>query len=284
MPSVPARAVIFQCFHLLLHLAAWVLALFFVLPVVALLMGQSRLALVATLVDPRTYAAVGWTVAAASAAAAATVALGVPLAFLLSGLSGPPRRLARLGLRGLQALPQPVIGVGLVLFLDRWGVLPTLLRTGSSRAFVALAGAMAFVAAPGFVAVLVRAFVTSAAPLVRMARSLGADPWEAFWCCALPSVAADLRSAVLDAWASAAGELGVLLLVASLPVSGTVAVWLAWGAGRADRAAALGLVLLVAVAAVLAAWHALLRRLWRPVAPPVGRRPLWPAGKVAKTG
>jgi molybdate transport system permease protein len=242
---------------------------FLAVPLVGLLGRTPWGSLGAELATPRVLEAVRLSLVCSLGAVAVSVALGVPLAFLLARVDFPGRNLVRALTTLPMVLPPVVGGVALLLAFGRRGVVGQWL----DRAFgitlpFTTAGAIvaeAFVAMPFLV-------ITCEAGLRAMDRrfedaaaTLGAGRWTTLRRVTLPLVAPSLGAGIALCWARALGEFGATITFAgNLPgVTQTMplAVYLALETDL-EAAIALSLVLLAISMAVLVA----LRDRWFPSA------------------
>ncbi len=195
----------------------------------------------------------------ASAATVICLLLGVPLAWLLARSNIRGRTL----LRGLVTVPlvlPPVIGgIALLVAFGRTGVvgrwLDQLLGITLPFTTVAVVLAQSFVAMP-FLVIAVEGALRSADPRYDdVAATLGASRWTTFRRVTLPSVLPGVVAGAVLCWARALGEFGATITFAgsfpgitrTLPIEAYVAI----GAGDADTAIVLSLVMIGVAVAVL---------------------------------
>lgn len=194
------------------------LVAFLALPVLALVLATPPATLLDALGRPATRAALALSLRTTAAALALTLALGTPLAWLLSR---DRLRWARPLVELPVVLPPAVLGLALLEAFGRAGFLGPIwaavgLRLPFSTAAVVLA--QVAVGAPLFVLAAATAFRAVDADHLLVARTLGASPARAFWAIAVPAAAPGLAAAAALAWARALGEFGATLFFAgSLP-------------------------------------------------------------------
>ncbi len=196
------------------------------------------------------------------------VIFGVPLAWVLTRLEFPGRRIARAAVLLPLVLPPVVGGVALLFTLGRRGLVGEGLESwlGVTLPFTTLGAVVAasFVALP-FVVLAVEGALQSIEPgLEDAAASLGAGRWTRFRRVTLPMVAPGVVAGAALAWARALGEFGATITFAG-SVSGEtetlpLAVVTALNSGDTSTALALSLLLLVVSLVVLVA----LRDRWWP--------------------
>lgn len=233
-------------------------ALVFVLPLVGLAFQTPWSNIVSLVLADAVLDALRISIISSTAAAAISVVLGVPLAWMLA-------RVERRGmgvLRSVVTLPMvlpPVVGGAALLFaLGRRGLVgePLNEATGLLLPFsiwgVILANV--FVAMPFLVVTVEGAFRNADADFEKAAASLGASPLQVFRRITLPNISPSLRAGVVLAWARALGEFGATITFAGNLQGRTqtlpLAVFVALESDR-DSAVAISLVLVVISLVVL---------------------------------
>lgn len=201
-------------------------------------------------------------------ATAICVVLGVPLAWVLTRVDFPGRRLARAAVLLPLVLPPVVGGVALLFTLGRRGLAGQYLDDwfGITLPFTTAGAVIAasFVALP-FVVLAVEGALQSVDPeLENAAATLGAGRWTRFRRVTLPLVAPGVLAGAALAWARALGEFGATITFAG-SVSGEtetlpLAVVTALNGGDTAASLALSLLLLIVSLVVLVA----LRDRWWP--------------------
>ncbi len=240
---------------------------FLVMPLLGLLVRAPWRSLGSILRDAAVLDALRLSLVSATAAAAVSFLLGVPLAWLLAR----SRSRYVTVLRSLVTLPlvlPPVVGgVALLLAFGRGGVLGRWLDAwfGVTLPFTTAGVVMAetFVAMPFLVLAVEGAFRAADEGYEEAAATLGASRFLVFWRVSLPLVAPSLVAGTVLAWARALGEFGATITFAGNVPGRTqtmpLAVYLAMQTDP-EAAIALSLVLLVVSVAVLAG----LRDRWAP--------------------
>jgi molybdate/tungstate transport system permease protein len=229
------------------------LVLFIVGPLLRLLLMASPASLAAAAADPEVRASITLTVLTASAATAAAVLLGVPLAFLLARREFPGRRFVQ-GLIELPVvIPHPVAGIALLLFLGRrspvGGVLADLGLEVVSHV-PGIIAAMLFVSAPILVSGAQEAFRAVDPKFERVARTLGDSPWHAFRRVTLPLAGRSILAAAILSWARSVSEFGSIVIITYNPKVASVLIFdrfTAFGLSAAVPAAVLLLLVALAV-------------------------------------
>jgi len=192
-------------------------------------------------------------------ATAASVVLGVPLAWVLAHGRGPLMAL----LRGVVTLPlvlPPVVGgIALLLTFGRNGLVGRFLNetTGLSLPFTTAGVVVAetFVAMPFLVITVESAFRSADAALEEAAATLGAGRLVVLRTVTLPLLLPSLGAGVVLTWARALGEFGATITFAgNLPGTTQTLPLYVYGlleSGDIDGAVGMSLVLVVVAFAVL---------------------------------
>jgi molybdate transport system permease protein len=203
--------------RLLVGLAAFGATLF-LLPLAGLVWRTPWAQAWSEIAVPEVQAALRLSLVCSLAAAALSVVLGLPLAWVQARLEFPGRALLR-GLTTLPVILPPVVGgVALLLAFGRRGLVGQWVVHGFGVGipFTAVAVVLAetFVAMPFFVLTLEGAFRSVDTRLEDAARSLGASPWTVFRRVTLPLVRPALLAGTVLAWARALGEFGATITFA----------------------------------------------------------------------
>ncbi len=247
---------------------AAVAAALFVLPLVGLLLRVPWSELWADLTDQASREALRLSVLCTVAASALSVALGLPLAWVLARLRFPGRSV----LRGLVLLPlvlPPVVGgVALLSAFSRTGVVGERLYDwfGLQLTFSTwgVVVATTFVALPFFVITVEAALRANDQRYEDVAATLGAGRWTVFRRVTLPAIAPSVGAGAVLAGARALGEFGATITFAGNIVGRTqtmpLAIYMALQ-GDTDRAVGLSLVLLAVSLVVMVV---ALRDRWTP--------------------
>jgi len=234
-------------------------ALFLLVPLGGLLVRAPWRGLPRLLADSQVLDALRLSLSCASAATAASLVFGVPLAWVLArwqvrGL-GLLRALVTLPL----VLPPVVGGVALLLVFGRQGLLGRLLDewTGVTLPFTTAGVIVAetFVAMPFLIITVEGAFRASDRGFEEAAATLGASRLTVFRTVTLPLIGPSLLAGAVLCWARALGEFGATITFAgnfpgrtqTMPLAVYVAL-----ESDPEAAVALSLVLLVVSIAVLA--------------------------------
>ncbi|MBS3180714.1 molybdate ABC transporter permease subunit [Leucobacter sp. Marseille-Q4368] len=188
-----------------------------VLPLVALLVRMNWSALPATLADPATGSALALSLITAASATLCCIALGVPLAVVLSRASG----WWSVALRGIVTLPlvlPPLVGgLALLSLLGRGGALGDVLAEAGIRipfTTGAVVIAQTFVSLP-FLVISVEGALRALTPAFGdAAATLGATPATALFRVTLPIIRPGLTAGIILCFTRALGEFGATALFA----------------------------------------------------------------------
>ena len=166
---------------------------------------------------PQVRSAIWLSLTVSTAAVAASLLFGFPLAWLLARTNLPGKRWLRTTLTLPLVLPPVVAGVALLAAFGRYGLLGgTLDALGIRLPFTTLAAVLAatFVSAPLLVTSLENALSQAEERLEQVAATLGASPWRSFWTVLMPSIRPALLAGLALCWARALGEFGATITFA----------------------------------------------------------------------
>jgi molybdate transport system permease protein len=237
---------------------AAVAALFFLLPLAGLLWRAPWGRIGADLASPEVRTALRLSLVTSLAATVLSVALGIPLAWVLARVSFPGRRFLRALTTLPMVLPPVVGGVALLLAFGRRGLLGQwLYRWFDLRLPFTTPGAVlaeAFVAMPFLVLTAEAAFRSLDRRYEDAAQTLGASRWTVFRRITVPLAGPALAAGAVLCWARALGEFGATITFAGNFPGRTqtmpLAVYLALES-RPEAAITLSLVLLAVSLTVL---------------------------------
>ena len=240
---------------------AVVFAVFLGLPVLVLVIrAAAGGALARSLVSPAVLDAVGLSLLTTSASLLLTVAIGLPLAFVLARRTFPGKRLAEVVIDLPIVLPPSVAGLALLLVFGRRGVLGAPLDVlGWTIPFttVAVILAQTFVSAPFFVRSARAGIAAVDRDLEDAARVDGASERQVFRNVTIPLASSALAAGLVMSWARALGEFGATIMFAGNVEGRTqtlpLVVYARFGAGDLDASIAAAAVLVLAAFGVLAA-------------------------------
>lgn len=249
-----------------LAVAGGVLAIFLVVPLVALFVTTTLVDFRSGLSHPLVWPALRLSLLTTSLSLVLVVVLGAPLAWSLANGSGRGARALETVVQLPIVIPPAVAGVAMLLAFGRRGMLAGwLYPEGWSVTFTTTAVVMAevFVSAPFFVQAATSAFRRVDPKLLLVARTFGASPLRVFFRIAVPLAAPGLVAGAAMSWARSLGEFGATLMFAGNLEGRTQTLPLAiYTALESDMRAAqaLSIVLVVVAFALLLFVRATLRR------------------------
>ncbi len=241
-----------------LGIPALLAALFLLVPLGGLLVRAPWRGLPGILADSQVLDALRLSLLCASAATAASLVFGVPLAWVLARSQTRGITVLRAMVTLPLVLPPVVGGVALLLAFGRQGILGRLLDdwTGITLPFTTAGVIVAetFVAMPFLVITVEGAFRVSDRGLEEAAATLGASRLTVFRTVTIPLIAPSLLAGAVLCWARALGEFGATITFAgnfpgrtqTMPLAVYVAL-----ESDPDAAVALSLVLLLVSIVVL---------------------------------
>ena len=190
-------------------------AAFLLLPTIALLIRTPWSGLRGLYADSDVSAALTLSLQTATAATAASLVFGVPLAWMLARLHFRGLGLVRAAITMPLVLPPVVGGVALFLALGRFGVVGRYLDQwfGFTLPFTKYGVVVAetFVAMPFLVITAEGAFRAADRGLEEAAATLGASRLIVFWRITLPGIGPSLVAGTVLFWARALGEFGATI-------------------------------------------------------------------------
>jgi molybdate transport system permease protein len=256
-------------------LAAWAavlpvgaVVLFFLLPLLGLLLRAPWDRLPEQVGSPAVLQALRLSLVCATAAAAASLLLGLPLAAWLAAGRGGVRTIVRVLVTLPMVLPPVVGGIALLVAYGRNGIVGGVLARWIDVALpFTTAGAIVaatYVSLPFFVLTVEAGLRSLDHRYADAANTLGAGRWRTFATVTLPLVAPSLRAGLLVAFARALGEFGATITFAGNLAGQTrtlpLAVYVALET-QPEAAIVLSLLLVLVSAVVLF----LLRERWFPL-------------------
>ena len=192
--------------------------LLFLLPLLGLVVRAPWGQLGAALVAPETATALTLSLTCSLLATAASLLMGIPLAFVLSRTTGTTRRLLRALTTLPMVLPPVVGGVALLLAFGRRGLIGAVLNQafGLQIPFTTAAAVMAetFVAMPFLVITVEGGLRALDLRYEEAARALGGSSWTVFLRVTLPLLRPAIFSGAVLCWARALGEFGATITFA----------------------------------------------------------------------
>lgn len=201
-------------------LAASLLILFIVLPVLVTVFSVSLHSLLETMTDPDVARSISLTFLAGGIATGMGALLGLPLAYIMARISFPGKSVIS-GIIDLPLIiPHTAAGVGLLLVFGRQGILGSAFAQIGVTFTDSLAGivvGMMFVSLPLLINASREAFAAVDRELEQSARVDGASAWQIFWGVTLPLAWKGVLSGVIMMWARGISEFGAVVILAYSP-------------------------------------------------------------------
>jgi molybdate/tungstate transport system permease protein len=204
--------------------------LFIVVPLAKMIFSSASEAgvLWETILDSEVAGAIGLTLYAALIATAVGFLLGVPLAYLLARKNFPGKRLVE-GLIDVPiVVPHTAAGIALLFVFGRRFFLGQAFETIGITFVDSLAGviiAMLFVSIPFLIDSAKEGFKKVDVRLEKVARTLGASPWQTFFRISFPLAWRSILAGNIMMWARGISEFGAVIILAYHPMIAPVLVY-----------------------------------------------------------
>jgi molybdate/tungstate transport system permease protein len=199
--------------------------LFVIAPLISMVIATSFTDLAEAAADRQVMRSIKLTLTAALLATAASVLVGIPLAYLLARKKfwGRSILLAIIDLPII--IPHTAAGIALLTVIGRQSILGRLLGTGLTGTVAGISVAMAFVSLPFLIHSALQAFISVPVRLENIARTLGASPSYTFFTISLPLSWRGIISGMILMWARGISEFGAVIIIAYHPMTTPVMVF-----------------------------------------------------------
>ena len=205
-----------------------VIFLFIVVPLGKMILASDPMILLDTFWDPEVMRSIWLTLYAALIATAIGCLLGVPLAYLLARANFPGKGLVE-GLIDIPiVVPHTAAGIALLFVFGRNFMVGKAFGAIGIQFVDSMAGiviAMLFVSIPFLIDSAKEGFKKVDVRLEKVARSLGASPWQAFFKISLPLAWRSIVAGNIMMWARGISEFGAVLILAYHPMIAPVLVY-----------------------------------------------------------
>ena len=205
-----------------------VIFLFIVVPLGKMILASDPMILLDTFWDPEVMRSIWLTLYAALIATAVGCLLGVPLAYLLARANFPGKGLVE-GLIDIPiVVPHTAAGIALLFVFGRNFMVGKAFGAIGIQFVDSMAGiviAMLFVSIPFLIDSAKEGFKKVDVRLEKVARSLGASPWQAFFKISLPLAWRSIVAGNIMMWARGISEFGAVLILAYHPMIAPVLVY-----------------------------------------------------------
>lgn len=204
--------------------------LFIIIPLAKMIFSSASDAQILwnTILDPTVTGAIGLTLYAALIATLVGFFLGVPLAYLLARHDFPGKRLVE-GLIDVPiVVPHTAAGIALLFVFGRRFLLGQAFETIGITFVDSMPGiviAMLFVSIPFLIDSAKEGFKKVDVRLEKVARTLGASPWQAFFRVSFPLAWRSILAGNIMMWARGISEFGAVVILAYHPMIAPVLVY-----------------------------------------------------------
>jgi molybdate/tungstate transport system permease protein len=222
------------------------LVLFVAWPLFRTLTATGPSVLWETVMDEEVRASILLTFGASLVATVLALVTGVPLAYLLARVDFPGKRLVEGIIDVPIVVPHTAAGIALLMVFGRRTLLGQAFGLLGVRFVSAVPGiviAMLFVSLSFLVNAAREGFEAVEPRLERVARTLGASPWQAFWRVSFPLAWRSILSGMVLMWARGLSEFGAVVIIAYHPMVAPVLLY--------ERFESFGLVYSLPVAALV---------------------------------
>jgi molybdate/tungstate transport system permease protein len=204
------------------------LVLFVAWPLLRTVVGSSPVIIWETLLEVEVRNAILLTFFSSALATAIAFVAGVPLAYLLARVEFPGKRLVEGIIDVPIVVPHSAAGIALLMVFGRRSLLGKAFGLFGLRFVSAVPGiviAMLFVSLPFLVDSAREGFEAVDPRLERVARTLGASPWQTFRRVSFPLAWRSILSGMILMWARGLSEFGAVVILAYHPMIAPVLLY-----------------------------------------------------------
>ncbi|MFC7044923.1 molybdate ABC transporter permease subunit [Halobacteriaceae archaeon GCM10025711] len=241
------------------------LLVYYLVPMAALVVAQSPLALARHATSPYVLTAASNSLVSSAASTLIAAAFGLPLAYWLARTDVRGKTLVTTVVILPLVLPPIVSGMLLVKVfgpMSLGGVVADATGVSLTRSLVGVVLAQTFVASPFLVVTAKAAFEEVDPQLEHASRSLGRDRWTTLRKVTLPLAKPGIVAGLTLTFARAMGEFGATIMMAYYPRTMPVEIWVSWQSRGLDAALPVALVLVGIAVATLLVIHLLGANPW----------------------
>lgn len=205
-----------------------VILLFILVPLLKMVFSSSPGILFDTLLEEEVRSAIWLTLYAALLATAVGLLLGVPLAYFLARHRFPGKRLVESLIDVPIVVPHTAVGIALLFVFGQnffAGKAFHFIGIDFVSAVPGIIIAMLFVSIPFLVNSAKQGFEKVDVRLEKVARTLGASPWQAFFRVSLPLAWRSIFAGSVMMWARGISEFGAVLILAYHPMIAPILVY-----------------------------------------------------------
>jgi len=204
------------------------LVILIAVPLLRMILSADAEVMRSTIADREVMASIFLTLRCALWATIACAILGIPLAYLLARWNFPGKSLVQ-GLVDIPVMiPHTAAGIALLMVYGRNFFLgKTLNEIGldfvGTETGISLA--MAYVSLPFLINAAKDGFLAIDPKLERVARTLGASPWQAFFRVSIPLAWRSILSGSIMMWARGISEFGAVIILTYHPMTAPILIW-----------------------------------------------------------
>ena len=204
------------------------LVILIAVPLLRMILSADPEVMRSTIADREVMASIFLTLRCALWATIACAILGIPLAYLLARWNFPGKSIVQ-GLVDIPVMiPHTAAGIALLMVYGRNFFLgKTLNEIGldfvGTETGISLA--MAYVSLPFLVNAAKDGFLAVDPKLERVARTLGASPWQAFFRVSIPLAWRSILSGSIMMWARGISEFGAVIILTYHPMTAPILIW-----------------------------------------------------------
>jgi molybdate/tungstate transport system permease protein len=217
-----------KSFHIIFFGTGILLIILLTLPLINMIVTSDPEILRRTLADREVFNSILLTLRTALWATLAGLFLGVPLAYLLARQDFPGKSILQ-GLVDLPIMiPHTAMGVALLMIYGKKFMLGGLFNSLGISFVGTEAGislAMAYVSMPFLVNAARDGFLSVDTRLEKVARTLGASPWQVFFKISLPLCRQAIVSGAIMMWARGISEFGAVVILVYHPMVAPILIW-----------------------------------------------------------
>ena len=215
-------------FRIIISALGGIMLLLIMIPLLKMVVTADPAVLRSTLVEPEVIGSILLSLQAALWATTGCLLFGIPLAYMLARWNFPAKSIVQ-GIIDLPVMiPHTAAGIALLMVYGREFFLGRLLARFGIDFMGTEAGismAMAFVSLPFLINAARDGFSAVDPRLERVARTLGASPWQAFFKVSLPLAWRSILSGAIMMWARGIAEFGAVIILAYHPMTAPVLIW-----------------------------------------------------------
>ena len=250
-------------FTLMLAVLGGLILLFILAPLFKMVFLSDKQALWLALMDSDTMQSIGLTIYAALISTAIGFVLGVPLAYLLARYKFPGKRIMEAVVDLPIVVPHSAAGIALLFVFGSNFMVGEAFGAVGIQFVDSVAGiviAMLFVSVPILISAARESFRKVEVRLEKVARTLGASPWQVFFRVTFPLAWRSILAGSLMMWARGMSEFGAVIILTYHPTVAPILVYERFETYGLAQAIPVAAIMIVISAMIFAGIQTLLRR------------------------